>query len=218
MTTRLGLPPRVCNGTLTAAYGVKIPSPRVRVDRLTYRSEHSQRRTIIRRYVRVALTLKRSNRGGRSVEMSYFVSLRDVPQATGIRVTRHSFKHNLRGCVYHGTVRNIRMSRDPAAVGCAEEHLAAVVVERVLESRRGIHHVTTRGMLNPFRCASRARRVQHKQRRLRIHPFHSAFPACSWNNVVPPHVPTTLHLYLGARPSQALQHQLVFDNMTALLA
>lgn len=80
-------PERIDNRTLSPANMVVVPMPRLRVDRLAHAAEHAQTAQIVILHVVLAQATKKTDGGGRGVE------LRDLVLVYGLPVSRRSRVH-----------------------------------------------------------------------------------------------------------------------------
>ena len=149
-----------------------VPHPRLGVDRLAYRSEHSNGVTLValNRLCAVHHQGTDCRRGG--VEGGRAVLVADVPEPPGVGVGRNPLEHQCVNPQSERAVDDVRVTGHPSDVGCAEVQVALrLEVEYVFAGGRRIHHVTRLGVQDSLRLASRARRVEDEKRVLSLHDF-----------------------------------------------
>ena len=67
------------------------------------------------------------------------------------------------------------MACDPTDIGSAPVNFAVVIIEYILVGHRGVDHITTGCVENPFRLSCRARRIENKEGVFGIHFFRGTF-------------------------------------------
>ena len=86
------LPPRIDHSTALLADYTAVPVPCIRIDRLTDRTNDTQRRQVASRHPLVAQSLQGTNRGRRRVELVDLVLFTHLPVAAVVGMRRNSLK------------------------------------------------------------------------------------------------------------------------------
>mmetsp|Transcript_98203 Transcript_98203/g.262341 ORF Transcript_98203/g.262341 Transcript_98203/m.262341 type:complete len:241 (+) Transcript_98203:2689-3411(+) len=121
--------------------------------------------------------------------MRHSILIHDLPKPGRRWVSRKSLKNDLSGTLQHRTVGDVRMTCNPPTIRCAKENISRMIVKRIFERYFRTDHVTRTAMHHPFGLASGTRRVQHKQRILRIAPSGFAGGGLAVDNVRPADIP-----------------------------
>ncbi|RUP44289.1 hypothetical protein BC936DRAFT_149675 [Jimgerdemannia flammicorona] len=116
-----------------------IPLPRLRVDRLTDGSDDTQGGQIMALDPRVSKTTEGADGGGCGVELGDLVLRDDLPETGWV---------GRGGAERERAVDDVRVARDPSDVSHAGEDIVLVVVEHVLDRRRGTKEVPACGVDN----------------------------------------------------------------------
>ena len=116
-----------------------------------------------------AFAHQRANRGGRGVEERDFVLVDGLPEAARVRIVGHAFEHHRRRAVGERSVDDIAVTRDPADVGGAPEHVVFAHVEDEFVRHRGVDQIAAARVQHALRLARRAGRVEDEERILRVH-------------------------------------------------
>mmetsp|Transcript_38068 Transcript_38068/g.87037 ORF Transcript_38068/g.87037 Transcript_38068/m.87037 type:complete len:248 (+) Transcript_38068:867-1610(+) len=227
MTAGLSLPVGVGDRTPPVTHDLVVPVPSSGVDGLTNRSQKAKRSPLCLLHRRITSAHQRANGGRGRVELGHTVFVHHLPASACCRVCRYSLKQNLSRPLQHRTVRDVRMTRNPATIRGAPEDVTRVVVERIFERGLRSHHVPARRMHHSLRLARGTRRVQHEQRILRIAPSRLASRRLGRHRVRPGHISRLVplvcalrlvvqtHKYNGALHSETLAlrklHSLVRD-------
>jgi hypothetical protein len=93
---------------------------------------------------------ERANGGGCGVKDGHLVVLDHLPEAPGIGVSRHAFKHDFGAAQSQGAVGDVSVACDPADVGGTPEHVVVFQIERPLSGQCGMQQVTAGAVLHAF--------------------------------------------------------------------
>ncbi len=171
----LGLPERVDDRAFALSDVFVVPGPGFGVDRLTDRAQHLEIGQIVFLDPFRPLAHQRANRGGRGVELVDLVLFANGPETARIRIGRHAFEHDRGRAIRERPVDDVAVAGDPAHIGGAPEHVAIMVVERVLHRHRRVDEIAAGGMHDALRLAGRARGVKDEQRIFRVHRTRRTF-------------------------------------------
>ena len=155
----LGLPPGIDDRALLVTDVLVIPHPGLGVDRLANRAEQAQAGEVaLLRPARLALAHQRANRGRSGVELVDLVLVADIPEATGVGISRDTLEHDRGGPVAERAVDDVRVAGDPADVGGAPVDVAVVIIEDVLVRQRRCRPCSRRWCAaRPWACRSSRR-------------------------------------------------------------
>ena len=192
-----GLPESVNNRATLTAHILVVPHPGFWIDGLTHTAQNAQAGQIpvlgMHFLVGFSRLDERANRRGGGIENGAAVALNHLPEAPGIRVGGHAFKHNLRGTGGQRPVRHIGVTGNPANVRRAPEHIGRLHVKSPVHRLLGPQHVAARGVLHPFGLAGRTTGVEDEQRMLCLHRHWWALRALPLQQLCKTHV-TACHL------------------------
>ena len=102
------------------------------------------------------------------------MALDHLPEAPGIRKSRHAFKNDLRGTGRQRPIGHIGVAGDPTDVGSAPENIAGLQVKGPVHGQFGPQQVAGGGMLHAFGLAGGAGGVEDEQRMLCVHSHRRA--------------------------------------------
>ena len=131
-----------------------------------------------------------------------------APEARGIRIGGHAFKHDLGGANGQRAVGNIGVAGNPAHIGGAPEYVVRLVVEHPFQRHDAAKQIAAGAVLHAFGLAGGAGSVKNKQRMLGIHPFRFAFAGLVGHQILPPNIAAFNHghLRIGARQHHHFFH------------
>ena len=179
MATGFGLPEGVHNRAALATNVFVIPHPCFGIDRFADRTQQANRRQIVfaRREVgrRVGGFDQRADSCWRGVEHGALVLLDHVPETPGVGECRYAFEDDFGSANGEWAVRNVGVTRYPAHVRCAPEHVVRLDVKRPLHREHRVQQIAAGGVLNALGLAGGAGGVEHKQRVLSADHFGRAF-------------------------------------------
>ena len=135
-----GLPPGVDDRATFPPTTSLIPIPGFGIDRLADGARASGCSDRMFRQTRCPVPSARGWRWGRcrTVDLVLFA---DLPEARGVRVGRHAFKHQGRRAIGQRAVDDIAVAGDPAHIGGAPVDIAVVVIETYFMGHRGIDKI-----------------------------------------------------------------------------
>mmetsp|Transcript_6057 Transcript_6057/g.13031 ORF Transcript_6057/g.13031 Transcript_6057/m.13031 type:complete len:387 (+) Transcript_6057:799-1959(+) len=166
----LGLPVGVSDWTPAVADHLVVPLPRRRVDGFAHSAEQLQGLAASALHRGVASAHQGTDGGGSGVELGDLVFVNHFPASGRRGVGGHSLEEHLCGAFQHGSVGNVGVPRDPAAVRGAPVHVPGVVVKRIFKGGFRADHVPRRGVHHTLGLTGGPRGVEHKQGVLGVHP------------------------------------------------
>ena len=140
------------------------------------------------------------------------------PEAACVRVGGHAFEHHRGRPVGERPVDNIAVAGDPADVSGAPEHVALMIVERVLVGHRGINDVAPGGVDHAFRHAGRAGGIEDEQRVLGGHFLGRAIGGDICLHLMQPVVAARGHGNLAAGAFDDKHFGVMCDRLKRLVA
>ena len=116
-TAGFGLPPGIDDRALLMTDVLVIPHPGLGIDRLTNGTEQTQAGEIAFGDMLLALAHQGSDGGRSSIELVDLVLVADVPETTGVGVSRDALEHDRGSPVGQRAVDDVRVTGNPADVG-----------------------------------------------------------------------------------------------------
>ena len=161
---RLGLPPRIDNGTTALADDAVIPHPRFGINGFTHGTEHAQRAQVV--FVRPFFAQPDQGAdGGRGrVEDRHFEFLHDLPEPAGIREGGHALEHQAGGAVAERAINDVGVAGDPADVRRAPVDVIFMHVEDVFMGQSAVQQVAGGSVDDPLGFAGGTGGVEHEQK------------------------------------------------------
>ncbi|MCY1293976.1 hypothetical protein D9M70_432540 [compost metagenome] len=111
-----------------------------------------------------------------------------VPEAAGIRISRHAFEHHLRGAGGQRSVGDVGVAGDPADVGGTPEQVVWLDVEGPLHRHQRPQQIAAGAVLHALGLAGGTGGVEHEQRVLGADRFGFAGVGLVGADVVEPAV------------------------------
>ena len=137
-----------------------------------------------------------------------------IPHAIPVRPVRRAFVQHAGGAIGEWSVHDVGVSRHPADIGGAPEHIVVLEVKHLLRRRCDTGQIAAGAMHDAFRFAGGARCVQNEQRILGIHHRRFALQRRFLHQPMPPCVAPVHHLrvrLLAHRTGATLHHNAVLD-------
>mmetsp|Transcript_5326 Transcript_5326/g.11589 ORF Transcript_5326/g.11589 Transcript_5326/m.11589 type:complete len:302 (-) Transcript_5326:853-1758(-) len=171
VSTRLGLPVGINNGTVLVADDFVVPPPSLWIDGLPDRAQDPQTGQVVLFGNVVPKPHQRTDGRGGGVEDGYLVTLDHVPVPTIVGVHGRTLEHEGAQPVEEGSVHDVGMAGNPPGIGNAGVDVRLLQIERSGRGMHGIKAVTCRGMDESLRLAGTAGGVEDEQIVLGIHPL-----------------------------------------------
>lgn len=109
------------------------------------------------------------------VQLIYLVFVNNLPVSIVIRIEWSTFEHHWSGTICQRSIDDVRVSSDPANIGCAPINVSGLVVEHHFKCRGCVYQVASCRVKNAFRFARRSTSVEHEERIFSCHPLHGEF-------------------------------------------
>mmetsp|Transcript_16428 Transcript_16428/g.29653 ORF Transcript_16428/g.29653 Transcript_16428/m.29653 type:complete len:275 (-) Transcript_16428:533-1357(-) len=149
--------------------------------------------------ISIPLGVQGADGGGGGVEDADLILVDDLPAATGIGIGRHALEDDLGGPEEKRAVGDVRVTRDPTAIGSAPVHVGLRLnVEDVLGGEGGTDHVPASAVLDALGLAGRPGGVELEERVLGLDPGDGALIGEVGNGVLEPEIASFTHGDIGA--------------------
>mmetsp|Transcript_4101 Transcript_4101/g.9124 ORF Transcript_4101/g.9124 Transcript_4101/m.9124 type:complete len:342 (+) Transcript_4101:442-1467(+) len=228
MASRLRLPISINHSTVALSDDIKIPLPSSRIDWLSNRTQHLQRRQIV--FFRSIITEphQTTNRSGGGIKDSNLVTLHHIPVTTVIWIHWSGLEHEGRDTIQKRTVDDVGVSSNPSCIGNARIHIFVRIVgrgrssllrksETVGSCMHCINRVSSSSMKESLWPPSTSRRVQDEQWVLSIHPFTRTHRSLCLNQLCKPHMNIFLLPLIAICPSPIKYKHLFHHSCTTFL-
>mmetsp|Transcript_12076 Transcript_12076/g.34922 ORF Transcript_12076/g.34922 Transcript_12076/m.34922 type:complete len:341 (-) Transcript_12076:267-1289(-) len=208
MPPGLGLPVRVTDRALAFPDNVKVPLPSLWVDRLSHCAQHPEAGPVVLLDLVVSEPHESTNRRRGGVEGGDLVALNQVPVAAVVGVRRDGLEHDCGDTVGEGTVDDVGMTRDPAAVRHTGVDVPRAEAERVFRGHGCVQEVSCCRMGDALRLASGPRGEEDEHEVLAIHPLRWAVGSLCSHEFLHVQVSTfnPVHFGPGAPKDEDLVH------------
>ncbi len=141
-----------------------IPHPGFGIDRFPDRAQQAQRVQFAFLHRAFAFPHQGADRRRCGVESIDLVLVTDLPEARGIGIIWHAFKHQRDRPIGQRAIDDIAVTGDPADIRCAPIDIAFMIVEDIFMGHGGIDHIAAGRVQHAFGLAGGAGCIEDKQR------------------------------------------------------
>ena len=143
-----------------------------------------------------------ADRRRRGVKNGDLVFLDDSPKPIGLGPVRCAFVHHNCCAIRQRAIDDVAVTGDPAHIGCAPKDVFIANIEDVLCGRINLHEITTGGMQDSLRFASRSARVEKVKRVLAVERRRRAVCIHVLQFPMPPNIASFLHVDVICRATK----------------